>query len=209
MASGCLRCGEATPQPQLIAMMLLCQGCLPTDAEYRQSLTGRIPGRLEMKVVQADRSDLGPVGSPGAPREIAFDPHAGVTDLEVRPGETVSVRMPLAVTARVKGKSLEPGQSAQIEAALTMRVWRVDRQQYEDRLVYIDRVADYYIEIWCKTGTAEMTWVSAPQKLSDHHAGGPRPAGTEIPPSVILPLGSAITEQTETEFPDFPKRSDQ
>ena len=187
----CLRCGRLTAVPGINVPTLLCSNCLPTGTTYRQTLTARPPSTYRFIRVPSDRDDLGPLGTEADPTVAAVDLNLAMNVIEQRPGEQVTVRLPLPV--RFKALIAYPTRKPSFEITLTYNVWRRDRRQYEDQLIYIDRDADSYLELWCRASTDVVTWTSGEQALSRHYYGGQRPQG-DMPEWVRLPLGGAVVD---------------
>jgi len=186
---GCLICGRRIPHLSVTIIGLFCADCLPTDGRYEMRLTGTVPCEVRELRVSSTRSDLGPYGTEAQPREIPFKLGPSVFEFEVRPHEKyVLIAIPVAPQFQVRGRG--PGKGHDIEASLTLRWWYHDRQQFEDRLVYIDRAADKYLEVQTRNQTSEITWLEA-ESLTKHHAGKTRVWSKDpLPDWVTLPLGS-------------------
>lgn len=184
----CLRCGALTAVPGVSVPTLLCSECLPVGTSYRQTLTARLPSTYRFVHASPDRDDLGPFGTEAEPRAAAVDLSLAMNVIEQRPGEKVTIRLPLPV--RFKALIAYSNRRPSLEITLTYNVWRRDRRQYEDQLIYIDRDANAYLELWCRASTDFVTWTSGEQTLSTHHHGGSRRQG-DMPSWVRLPLGVA------------------
>lgn len=190
---GCIRCGRRVVPRDTSPIGLFCERCIPTDATfYKESANIRIRVAVRWVEVSAGRTDLGLFGTEDAPRFVTPHPSDTEAVVERRVGETVIVRMPVSPTLRAR-IGLGARQRASVEVILTIKTWRADRGQYEDRLLYLNRISDEYLEVWAKHKTAEVMWTSGIQRLSEHKQDGPRPEGV-APTGLRLPLFLADPE---------------
>lgn len=73
-------------------------------------------------------------------------------------------------------------------------LWYRDRQEFLDRLMYLDRVADRYVEVYTRAGTANVMFVQS-ERLTEHRHGQPRVETNTVPQSVHLPLGQPVVAE--------------
>lgn len=189
-----MACGRRIPHVSVTIIGLFCADCLPTDGRYEMRLTGTVPCEVRELRVPSTRHDLGPYGTEAQPREIPFKLGSCVFEFEVRPRERyVLTDIPISPRFQVKGRGA--GRGHDIEASLTLRWWYRARQQFEDRLVYIDRAADKYLEVQTRNQTSEITWLEA-ESLTEHRAGKTRVWSKDpLPDWVALPLGSVGVDE--------------